>query len=175
MPRPCSVCAHPQRVSLEAAVLAGSSIRATAKTAEGVSPYALRRHLQHVASVVAQRLEAKETQTQAASSLKGRVEEIIGDMRRVAKAAEKANNFAAALAGLRSQLQCLELLGKLTGELRGGAGEIVPGTVAASASATVAVTLPVAPGRDPQTLVRLLKQIYNLTDQVADRDSGTVH
>jgi hypothetical protein len=168
MPRTCSVCAHPQRVSLEAAVLAGTSIRAAAKTAEGVSPFALRRHLQHVASVVAQRVDAKEVQERAGSSLKGRVEQIIADMRRIAMASEKAGNFTAALAGLRSQLQCLELLGKLTGELRGaGAGEFVPGTTAAagaSASATVSVTLPAAPARDPQNLVRLLKQIYNLTD-----------
>ncbi len=41
--RPCTVCCHPKRAKLEAAVTAGTSLRAIRKN-YGVSPWALLRH-----------------------------------------------------------------------------------------------------------------------------------
>ncbi len=49
MPRPCGICAHPDRVSMESAVQSGASIRGTAKRF-AVGHDALRHHLAvHVA------------------------------------------------------------------------------------------------------------------------------
>jgi len=157
MPRLCSVCAHPQRVALEAAVLSGTSIRAAAKISQGISPFALRRHLRHVASVATQRADTEEKVAKANGSLRGRVEQISSDMRRIAAAAEKVGNFNAALAGLRAQLQCLEVLGKLSGELRAG---INPGEF----PGTAAVNVPAAAQKDTGRFVQLLRQIYGLDD-----------
>jgi hypothetical protein len=170
MPRPCSICTNAQRVDLEASVLSGASIRATAR-ASGISPFALRRHLQHVATIVTQRVNAEAQQAAAGGSLKRRVEEIIADARRIMKAAETKEQFGTALQGIRTQLACLELIAKLSGELRSGSmGEVIPATGAtAAASASVTMTLPVAPAKNPQDLIRLLKDIYHLHTPVEDR------
>jgi hypothetical protein len=163
MPRVCTICHHPERIAIEGSTMAGTSIRSTAKSF-GVSSFALQRHLQHVAAVVAKRAQSEEIQTEAAGSLRGRIEQIIVDSRRIMKAAEKKNQFSAALQGVRTQLSCLEVIGKLTGELQQGAGEIVPGVAgsASAAAASVTVNLPAPPARNPADLVKLLKEIYNL-------------
>jgi hypothetical protein len=87
------------------------------------------------------------------------------DRRRIMKAAEKKKQFSAALQGVRSQLLCLELIGKLTGALKNGAAEITPAVAgaAASASASVTVNLPTPPAqKNWDDLDGLLRQIYNL-------------
>ena len=55
----------------------------------------------------------------------------------------------------------LELLGRLSGEIRGiGAGEIVAGTSAAQASVTV--NLPATAPKDAAHFVQLLREVYGL-------------
>jgi hypothetical protein len=165
MPRVCSICTHPQRLDLESSVLSGTSIRCTAKAA-GVSSFALQRHLKHLAAVVAQRVETAEKQADAAGSLRSRVEEIVADARRIMKAAEEKGQFSAALQGVRSQLLCLELIGQLTGALKNGAAEFVPGTgvsaAAAQASATVTLNMPTPEKKTWTDLDGLLREIYEL-------------
>jgi hypothetical protein len=69
----------------------------------------------------------------------------------------------------------LELLGRLSGELRSiGAGEVVPGTTGAAAAAasvssvtlnmpTGSVNVPTAAAaKDPRELMKLLRHFYNL-------------
>lgn len=50
------------------------------------------------------------------------VEEVIEDARRITSKAEKKGNYAAALQGLRTVTHSLELLGRVTGELRAEGG-----------------------------------------------------
>ena len=171
MPRLCTICTHSQRVDLESAVLAGTSIRATAK-AHSISWSSLQRHMRHVPAIVAQRASVKEKQAAAAGSLKGRVEEIIADIRRIAKVAEESKNVNGAITALRAQLSCLELLGRLSGELRNGAGEFVPSTAAAgaAASASVTVNMPVPEKqRSWEDFDSLLRQIYSLGPRPAKK------
>lgn len=74
----------------------GTSIRSVAKSA-AVSPDALRRHLQHVAAVVAKHVESEAKKTDAAGSLRSRVEQIITDSRRITKAARFSSLCASEL------------------------------------------------------------------------------
>jgi hypothetical protein len=162
MPRPCSICQHPQRVEIEASVLSGVSIRSAAKAA-GASPFALQRHLQHVASIVAKAVKDEGRQVDASRKLPARIEELIADVRAITKAAKKKHDWNAALAGIRANLSCLEMLGKISGELKpGGLGEFVPGNATAGAAASVTVNLPAAPAKRPEEFLQLIRQFYGL-------------
>ena len=161
------MCAHAQRTELEASVLSGTSIRATAKLFN-VSWSALQRHLQHLPAAVAKSAEEEALHIEACGKLPARIEELIAQIRHILKAARKKQDFNAALGAIRANLSCLEMLGKISGELRpSGAGEFVPGTVA---NARVQINLPSSPQKDPERLNRLLREIYNLADPLNKPD-----
>jgi len=163
VPRLCTICAHPQRVEIESSVLGGKSIRSAAK-AVGISWSALQRHLKHLPEAIAKSAENDALQLEACGKLPSRIEELILQTRQILRSAKKKRDFHACLAAIRTNLSCLEMLGKISGELRpGGAGEFVPGTVS-GAVAQVNVNLPAPPQKDPERLVRLIKEIYHLSD-----------
>lgn len=126
MPRLCTICAHPQRVEMESAVLGGKSIRSAAKAA-GICWSALQRHLKHLPVAIARAAETEALQIEACGKLPARIEELIAQTRQILKSAKKKNDFAAALAAIRANLSCLEMLGKISGEL-GPRAEVIVAT-----------------------------------------------
>jgi hypothetical protein len=161
MPRTCSICSLPQRIEIETVVLGGTSIRSAAKVA-GVSGSALQRHFKHLPAAIAKSVAGETLQIQACGKLPARIEELIAQTRHVLESAKKKSDFHAALAAIRANLSCLEMLGKISGELRpGGAGEFVPGTAAAAASVTVNMPAP-KKEKTWADVEDLMRQIYNL-------------
>lgn len=68
-------------------------------------------------------------------------------------------------ATVNTRLACLEMIGKLSGELRSGAAEIIPAVAGAAAAAQASVTVNLPPPPAPKNwndLDGLLRQIYNL-------------
>ncbi|HXM22568.1 MAG TPA: hypothetical protein VN948_15030 [Terriglobales bacterium] len=113
MPQTCSVCRHPERESIEDLLLRNTlSLRIVAGRT-GVSAWALHRHKRHVAFEV-----VKAIQITGADSLLSRVEGILAEVKEIAKAAKKQKDWPAATAAFREMRGCLELLGKVTGELQ---------------------------------------------------------
>jgi len=115
MSRTCTVCTHPDRPRIDAALLAGTAYRTIAKQFE-VSAAALQRHKQdHIPTLMVKAHDAREV-TQA--------DELVTQARTLqAKAlallakAEAEGDFKTALMGVREARGCLELLAKLSGEL----------------------------------------------------------
>lgn len=94
MGRTCTVCTHPQRAAIDAALLAGESLRNIAQR-YGTSVTALHRHGAHIAAAVA---EAKALTVE-------RLLSDLGDLQQRALAllarAEQAGDLRTALAGVR--------------------------------------------------------------------------
>jgi hypothetical protein len=99
------MCTHPQRTELEASVLSGTSIRATAKLFN-VSWSALQRHLQHLPAAVAKSAEEEAQQIAACGKLPARIEELIAQIRAILKDARKKQDLNAALGAIRANLSC---------------------------------------------------------------------
>lgn len=167
MPQACSICVHADRAAIEAAHVDGISLRAIAGKFARTSPWSLRRHFAHIPALIASVTAHQAAKNEISAKLPARLEALILEAQLILTAAKTEKRWIAAIAALRENRHMLELLGRLNGELRGfGAGEFVPGTgatAAASATASVSVTMPVAPEKNPEDLVRLLKEIYHLS------------
>jgi hypothetical protein len=161
----CTICRHNARAAIEEMHVRGASLRAIAKQVAGVSAWAVRRHVQSCLPGIIQKVTAhQEQQNRATAKLPGRVEILIAELERVTANALRRKDYPSALRAITARLQCLKTIGELSGELRPGGlqlGEIVPGTAAAAASVTV--NLPSPTTKNPEDLVRLLKQIYHLS------------
>ena len=59
MPRTCTICSHAQRLEIERAIVAGTSLR-TISGQFGPSKTAVLRHRSHVADTIARSTEARE-------------------------------------------------------------------------------------------------------------------
>lgn len=163
MAQTCSVCKHADRAAIEAAHVDGRSLRGIASQFAGTSPWSLARHFKHVPAIIAKMTEHQVQQNAATGKLPARVEKLIAEAESLTMTARRKRDFTSALAAIRTRLSCLELLGRLTGELRPGGpvGEFIPGNAAAAAQASVTVNVP-APARSGIGLANRLRQIYNL-------------
>ena len=156
----CSICRREDRSEIEQSHVAGRSLRAIAALHAGTSPWSLARHFKHVPAIIAKVTEHQVAQNRATAKLPGRVEILISELERMTANALRRKDYASALRAITARLSCLEMIWKLSGELRpGAAGEFVPGT---------AVQINVAPAtapekeKDPERLVRLMCEIYGL-------------
>ena len=119
MPQVCTVCRHPQRATIEDALLRNTPLRKIAERTR-TSATALHRHKKHLPAKLAQ-VAAETAQSIAeATSLLSRVENLMRRSEVIAEEAKRARQWAAATAALREARGCLELLGKLRGELQSG-------------------------------------------------------
>ena len=84
----------------------------------GPSSTALFRHKRHLPAKLVQAHRAEEVTE--ATSLLSRVEQLVRESERIAEAANSEKNWPAATAALREARSCLELLGRLRGELHSG-------------------------------------------------------
>jgi hypothetical protein len=111
----CTICRHPERAAIERALVRQIPLRKIASDVR-TSIATLQRHKAHVPAKLAT-AEAASKIAEAGSLLK-KLEEVIEDARRITGRAERKGNYQAALAGLRTITNSLELLGRVTGELR---------------------------------------------------------
>ena len=114
MPRRCTICQHPQHEEI-AVSLFRDGTRATARRFQ-VSLPALDRHKGHLPNTIAKALQAEVVCE--ATSLLARVESLMQESEKIAAAAKLEKNWPAATSALREARGCLELLGKLRGELQ---------------------------------------------------------
>jgi len=114
MPRRCTICHHPQREEI-AVSLFRDGTRATARQFQ-VSLAALDRHKGHLPGTI---VRAQQVAVVCeATSLLARVESLMQESEKIATAAKLEKNWPAATSALREARGCLELLGKLRGELQ---------------------------------------------------------
>ena len=120
MGRGCSVCNHPAREAIDAELVKAIAYRNIAGRFGGVSISSLSRHRDHVAAAlvrIAARRKEHRSEAGPATAL-ARVEELYLHARRVLERAETANQTAQELAAIREARGLVELLAKITGELK---------------------------------------------------------
>lgn len=116
MPRRCTICEHPKRDEINKALIETQNIAEIAKR-YGVSYDSLFRHRQgHIPEALAKAQEAREVAQ--ASSLLDQVCELRDKALGILAKAEQAGDLRTALQGIKEARGCLELLGKLQGELQ---------------------------------------------------------
>ncbi len=115
MPRRCTVCDHPERHSIEEALVTGAPYRSVAKRF-GLSESAVYRH--KAEHLPAHLLKAKEVEEVAqAGDLLEQVRNLQAHALDILERAEKTGDLRTALAAISQARGNLELLGKLAGEL----------------------------------------------------------
>jgi hypothetical protein len=115
MPRRCTVCDHPQRHSIDEALISGGPYRSVAKRF-GLSESAVYRH--KTEHLPAHLLKAREVEEAArADDLLDQVRSLQAHALDILERAEKAGDLRTALAAISQARGNLELLGKLAGEL----------------------------------------------------------
>lgn len=115
MARTCTVCTHPKRDEIDAALIAQEPIRDIAGRT-GTTKSALDRHRQHVAAGLVKAKEAKETAR--ADSLLDAVRGLAEDAHRIRRKAEKAEDLRTALDAIGKLTKIVELLVKLRSDVR---------------------------------------------------------
>ncbi len=114
MPRVCTVCAHPEREAIDAALVSGEPMRGIARRF-AVSEDALNRHRRdHIAATLA---KAEAAETVAADDLLGQVQMLQAKTLAILHQAEAAGGLTVALAAVREARGNIELLAKLTHQL----------------------------------------------------------
>jgi transposase-like protein len=115
MPRRCTVCDHPERQSIDEALVSGAPYRSVAKRF-GLSESAVYRHkTEHLPVHL---LKAREVEEVAqADDLLEQVRHLQTHALDILDRAEKAGDLRTALAAISQARGNLELLGKLAGEL----------------------------------------------------------
>ena len=112
----CYCCGHPERDVIDAALVAGQSMRSLSKK-YGCSVNSVMRHRENhlspaLAAVAAQRKE------EAASTLVAQVRTLVARADELYTTAAKDGRSSAALAALKEMRGALDLLGRATGELK---------------------------------------------------------
>jgi hypothetical protein len=115
MPRKCTVCAHPDRVEIDRALVAGVANRRIASQ-RNVTERAVRHHkTNHLPAKLVMATAASEVAE--ADALLDRVRDLQGRVYGILDKAEGAGDLRTALGAIREARGTLELLAKLLGEL----------------------------------------------------------
>lgn len=120
MPRACTVCDHPDRVALDAGLVAGRSYRDVARQWSLSKDSVARHHRAHVSPAlvrVVERKEAHRAERGPAAAL-ARLEDLYQRAVRVLERAEAAGQTAQVLGAVREARGLVEVIAKITGELR---------------------------------------------------------
>jgi hypothetical protein len=128
MPQTCSICKHPQRLEIERAIVAGTSLRTIAGQF-GPSKTAVLRHRTHVVEAIARSTEARElvrtgTLLEDVRAGERRIESLVGKAEEIRVAALRDNDQRSALQAIRTEIHAMGearglmmLRGELTNEL----------------------------------------------------------
>lgn len=115
MPRTCTICGHPERDAIDAALVAGQPFRRVAAQ-YAVTEQAIRRHRKaHLPAALAKAQEAEEAAR--ADDLLAQLRALTAEAHRIKDRAERTGDYRTALAGVRELVRIVELLAKLRGEL----------------------------------------------------------
>ena len=117
MPRKCSVCEHNQFKDIDILLVKGVPYRSIAKQYH-LSDSAVYRHKSHLTGTLIKAHEAKEIMH--ADNLLMQVKDLQLKALNILSKAEEAEDWRAATGAIREARGCLELLGKLAGELQEG-------------------------------------------------------
>jgi hypothetical protein len=118
MPMPCRTCKHPRRAKIDEALVTGETSLLEIGQSFGLSPAALHRHKAHIPEALVVAKQAREASD--ATTLLERVESLISECHDISARAQRDKQWVAATGALREVRLCLELLGKLSGELQQG-------------------------------------------------------
>jgi hypothetical protein len=113
----CSICNHNDRPAIDKGLVDGQSLRVISGQF-AVSRSAVDRHRKHLAPALT--LAKQATVVTEATTLLSRVEDVISRCELIAEAATKSRDWMPAVAASRELRSCLELLGRLSGELQSG-------------------------------------------------------
>jgi hypothetical protein len=125
----CTVCTHPQRAEIDKQLVGRVPLRKVVER-YGTSTGALSRHSHHIAGAIAKATDAALASTCAlaaakaveqagdAQTLLSRVQELNTRAIHILDAAQTAGQHQVALQAIREARACMELLGKLSGELQ---------------------------------------------------------
>jgi hypothetical protein len=119
VPRICTICSHPQRDEIDRLLVAADASNLGISSLFGVSESALRRHKSRHMPAALARAHAAEVVANA-DDLLAHVGELHAKARDLLGKAETAGDLKTALQGVREARGCLELLGRLMGELQDG-------------------------------------------------------
>src|SRR5215217_3752476 len=115
MARECTVCAHPDAVLInEALVIEGQSNRAVTRQYD-LSKDAVRRHREHIPELLVKASQAMEVAE--ADSLLDRIEDLHGRTEAILVELKGTDLHGAKLAAIREMRRNLELIGEVTKEL----------------------------------------------------------
>ena len=115
MPRSCTICEHPDRESIDKALVGDASNRSVASLYD-VSEAAVRRHKSnHLPAKLVLAQQAEEAAE--AGELLDQVQDLQARTLAILEAAEETSQHRTALAAIREARSNLELLAKLLGEL----------------------------------------------------------
>lgn len=115
MPRKCTICQHPQRAAIDAALVAGGVFRTIAH-GFACSEDALKRHkADHLPALLTHAQQAADVAK--ADSLLAQVRDLQKRALDILDQAEGAGDLRAATSAIREARGCIELLAKLMGEL----------------------------------------------------------
>ncbi|MGD1147393.1 MAG: hypothetical protein ABR961_05550 [Thermoanaerobaculaceae bacterium] len=118
MARHCTVCTHPDRDAIDAALVGRDSYRGVARRF-AVGPDAVERHAKaHLPTSLAKAHEV--TEVTRADDLLAQVRELQAKAVTILETAERGGDLRSALGAIREARSCVELLGKLAGELQDG-------------------------------------------------------
>jgi len=124
MPRTCTVCTHPERAAIDAALVSGSAPLRTIADQWSISKTALIRHkADHLPAHLAAAHKAAEVVR--ADSLLDQVRALQAKTLAILQKAEGAGDLRTATAAIGQARQNLDLLGRLAGELKTGEGTTV--------------------------------------------------
>ena len=121
MPRTCTVCIHEDRKAVDQAIIEGKSLRDIARRFR-LQKDAVLRHKQqgHLPSSLV-KLHAKREEARGRTLL-DRVEELEAKARAILEASEAEGRHTVSLAALRELRGIVELMGRVTGELKDSGG-----------------------------------------------------
>jgi hypothetical protein len=115
MPRRCTVCDHPERHSIDEALVTGAPYRSVAKRFERSESAVYRHKTEHLPAHL---LKAREVEEAArADDLLAQVRNLQTHALDILERAEKSGDLRTALSAISQARGNLELLGKLAGEL----------------------------------------------------------
>ncbi len=113
--RVCTICNHAERSKLDECLVSGQSLRNIAKQF-GVGHSALHRHRDHIPKALTAAKQASEVAD--ATTLLDRVERLVSRCETICEKAMAEGEWTPAVSATRELRGCLELIGKLSGELK---------------------------------------------------------
>lgn len=122
MPRPCTICAHPQRAEIDAKLLSGTSYRNIvelfSKVEHKISLGALSRHVEngHIEKKLVKSQEAKDIAQ--ADDLVREIKDLKAETKDLRAEAKAGGSISTALVAIDKQAKLIELQAKMEGLLR---------------------------------------------------------